>query len=259
MRNFRETNINLAVDKIPEGKNYLDVLDAVAGKDMNDIQDANYHKICSIIIDKKNLTQKDVEKIIELSKTLSPKLVKAAEKLKVVLTEHKKRISENVEDSLAVKVQFKDKAVYLDNDLNDCMSFKIIWYEKTEDGDRIPIDATVSLDIDPFTPGKINIRRKDIGIYEAKKLRSIKKFSEGEVKYMNDFKKSLGNYLVARQRELSNCRSKKSLIDLVSGALGNGNDNYINSVISDIERKSDTGALQYVYNILLAGYDEKVI
>lgn len=247
MRTFKEANVNLNLDKIPEGKKYLDILDNVAGMDnIDNEQDANYQEICDIIINKKSLTQRDVEKIVNLSKTISPKLAKAAEKLKAVLTESRKRFSENVATPLPVKLQFKSgKSIYLDyNEIDDFLDFKVIWYEETEDGEMIPTFDTVTVQINPFESGKIRILNN--------------KMQESQNSFVNNFKKSLGNYLVKHQKELSACRTKQDLINLLSSALGNGNDDYINSVIENLKGLTDTKALKYIYNIVLAGYGDRV-
>lgn len=250
MRNFKEANISLSLDKIPEGKKYLDVLDAVAGMDnIDNDQDANYQEICDIIINKKNLGQRDVEKIVNLSRTLSPKLAKAAEKLKAVLTENRKRFSENVAP-LPVKLQFKSgKSVYLDyNEIDDFLDFKVIWYEETEDGEMVPTFDTAVVQINPFEPGKVRVLKNKMQ----------ESGNSTDFRVVNNFKKSLGNYLVKHQRELSISKTKQDLINLVSGALGNGNDDYINDVIENINKLTDTKALKYIYNIVLAGYGDRV-
>lgn len=78
-------NIAVTLDKIPEGKKFLDVLDKVAGGDLNEIQDEAYNKICDIL-EKKNLNlNKDLDKIIDLAGRLSKKLTTTAINLKDVL------------------------------------------------------------------------------------------------------------------------------------------------------------------------------
>lgn len=78
-------NIAVILDKIPEGKKFLDALDKVAGGDLNEIQDEVYNKICDIL-EKKNLNlNKDLDKIIDLSGRLSKKLITTAINLKDVL------------------------------------------------------------------------------------------------------------------------------------------------------------------------------
>lgn len=78
-------NIATTLDKIPEGKKFLDALDKVAGGDLNEIQDEVYNKICDIL-EKKNLNlNKDLDKIIDLSGRLSKKLTTTAINLKDVL------------------------------------------------------------------------------------------------------------------------------------------------------------------------------
>lgn len=78
-------NIAVTLDKIPEGKKFLDVLDKVAEGDLNEIQDEAYNKICDIL-EKKNLNlNKDLDKIIDLTGRLSKKLTTTAINLKDVL------------------------------------------------------------------------------------------------------------------------------------------------------------------------------
>lgn len=198
-RRLVETNATIPLDKIPEGKKYLDVLDAVAGKDMSDEQDATYKSICKLIIEKKNLTAKDVEKIITLSKELSPRLVKAAEKLKTIFAESVRRNTREI-------------------------------------------------------ARRRNIREGDTSLRGSKR-----RIREGE-RVVNNFKNSLGHYLVAHKDEVSTCRTNEDLVNLISGALGNGNDRYVNKIITDIQHQpSFKRNWQNVYNILLAGYGERVI
>lgn len=78
-------NIAVTLDKIPEGKKFLDVLDKVAGNDMNEPQDKAYNDICDIL-EKKNLNlSKDLDKIIDLASKLSSRLATSAKNLKDVV------------------------------------------------------------------------------------------------------------------------------------------------------------------------------
>lgn len=84
----------------------------------------------------------------------------------------------------------------------------------------------------------------------ANKKRNIK---EGEPRLVNNFKRSLGNYLTSHQIELSKARTTDDLITLVSGALGLGNDTYVNKILDDIETSSFARGQYELYNILLKG------
>lgn len=266
---LEETNATVPLDRIPEGKKYLDILDKVAGKDMDDEHDAIYKNICKIIIEKKNLTAKDVEKIINLSKELSPKLEKAAEALKTIFTESKivskKGLKEDFEndfiDSHLVKISFRNgQSVTLNAANGDSTNFKVTWYEESEDEDLSPVAIdTVFVKVDPTVPGKIDFKE-----FESRKInkRSIKEcgFEERPERMVNNYNNSLGKYLVANAQKINTCKNNTDLVNLISGALGKGNDNYVNRIINDIQNQpSFTKNLKNVYNIILAGYNEKVI
>lgn len=262
---LEETNATVPLDRIPEGKKYLDLLDKVAGKDMDDEHDAMYKDICKLIIEKKNLTAKDVEKIIQLSKELSPRLEKAAEALKAIFTESKviskKSLKEDFEDSHLVKVSFKNgESVVLNAANGDSTSFKVTWYEESEDEDVSPVAIdTVFVKVDPTAPGSIDLRE-----FEARKdnRKAIKECDTEErpARVVNNFNNSLGKYLVTNAQKINTCKNNDDLVNLVSGALGKGNDNYVNRIINDIQSQpSFTKNLKNVYNIILAGYNERVI
>lgn len=92
------------------------------------------------------------------------------------------------------------------------------------------------------------------------RIANKKNLKEGNRRFVNEYDKTLGKYLVARKDSLNKCKTKDDLIILVSGAYDRGNDNYVDTVIDNIKKKSSfNSAFQYVYNILLAGFGERAI
>lgn len=256
-RSLKEANVSIELDKIPEGKKYLDLLDAVAGKDMSDEMDTTYTKICDIL-SKKALAPKDMERIIKFSDELSPKLVKAAEKLNQKLNENSikrtsRRLQEFATDGCPVAIVAEDGQTIK---LNSNSFFKVIWYECegadfNEFEDPTPIYSSRVLIGDE--PGELDIAE---AMYETKGC----KIKECEGRIVNNYKNSLGNYLMNHLDELKACKTKDDYIEYIEGALGQGNDNYVNSIIEKANACiSPVKISRMLWDIILAGENNRVI
>lgn len=236
-----------------------------------DINNEVPQKVVDIVMLKNNLKNK-INKAIEdkkMKKNIKETLVFNGEDFESDNT-LKSSVSEYNEAS-HVKVDFQNTGyldegiLYLDDNAGDIGEFSINWV------DDQGVSSIVNIRLSVNEPGVVYVNDKRISLTENRSKRVSGRFSKKDIKEdcedfervdgsVNNYKKSLGNFLLNHRKEMNSARSVEDLIDLVSQAENGNNNSYISEVLETLSSKRNlTIATKYLWDIILAGDKLKAI
>lgn len=182
----------------------------------------------------------------------------------------KSSVSEYTESN-HVEVDFQNTGyldegiLYLDDNAGDIGEFYINWVDDQGTNSEVSIKLSVN------EPGVVYVNGERISLTENRSRRVSGRFDKKSIKEdyddfervegsVNNYKKSLGNFLLKHQKEMNSARSVEDLINLVSQAEGENNNSYISEVLETLASKRNFAiATKYLWNIILAGDKLKAI
>lgn len=231
-------------------------------------------------IDINNEVPQKVVDIVMLKNNLKNKINKAVEdkKMKKNIKENLISNDEDVKDNSLLKnsvneydetnhveVDFQNTGyidegiLYLDDNAGDIGEFSINWVD--DQGTNSIVDIKLSVN----EPGVVYINDKRISLNENRSKRVSGRFDKKNIKEgyedfervdisVNNYEKSLGNFLLNHRKEMNSAKSIDDLIDLVSQAEKENNNSYIGEVLENLASKRNfTVATKYLWDIILAG------